>query len=81
MSMCRLFAASASDPVDVSFELLRSDNSVLRQSEAHDSGWGSVYYGEEGAEVHRFPNAAHADESLPAARTRRRGRLRHVRFG
>jgi glutamine amidotransferase len=62
--MCRLFAASASDPVDVSFELLRSDNSVLRQSEAHDSGWGSVYYGEEGAEVHRFANAAHADESF-----------------
>ena len=44
--MCRLFAAAASDPVDVSFELLRSDNSVLRQSEAHDSGWGSVYYTE-----------------------------------
>ena len=62
--MCRLFAAAASDPVDVSFELLRSDNSVLRQSEAHDSGWGSVYYTEHGEEVNRFPQAAHADESF-----------------
>src|SRR5688500_11779175 len=62
--MCRLFAAAASDPVDVSFELLRSDNSVLRQSEAHDSGWGSVYYTQHGQEVNRFPQAAHADESF-----------------
>jgi glutamine amidotransferase len=62
--MCRLFAAAASNPVDVSFELLRSDNSVLRQSEAHDSGWGSIYYSEDGPEVHRFPHAAHSDESF-----------------
>ena len=62
--MCRLFAAAASAPVDVSFELLRSDNSVLRQSEEHDSGWGSVYYTEHGEEVNRFPQAAHADESF-----------------
>ena len=63
--MCRLFAAAASDPVDVSFELLRSDNSVLRQSEEHDSGWGSVYYSEDGQpEVNRFPLAAHADGSF-----------------
>jgi predicted glutamine amidotransferase len=62
--MCRLFAAAASNPVDVSFELLRSDNSVLRQSEAHDSGWGSVYYTPQGEEVNRFPQAAHADESF-----------------
>jgi glutamine amidotransferase len=62
--MCRLFAASASDPVDVSFELLRSDNSVLRQSEQHDSGWGSVYYTEHGPEVNRFPQAAHAHGSF-----------------
>jgi predicted glutamine amidotransferase len=62
--MCRLFAAAASDPVNVSFELLRSDNSVLRQSEEHDSGWGSVYYSDGEPEVHRFPHAAHADESF-----------------
>jgi glutamine amidotransferase len=62
--MCRLFAAAASDPVDVSFELLRSDNSVLRQSELHDSGWGSVYYTEHGSEVNRFAQAAHAHESF-----------------
>ena len=63
--MCRLFAAAASDPVDVSFELLRSDNSVLRQSEAHDSGWGSMHY-TDGAPpaVNRFPHAAHADDSF-----------------
>jgi glutamine amidotransferase len=48
----------------VSFELLRSDNSVLRQSEQHDSGWGSVYYSDDGMEVNRFPQAAHAHESF-----------------
>ena len=63
--MCRLFAASASAPVDVSFELLRSDNSILRQSEEHDSGWGSAYYSEDGVpDVRRFADAAHADESF-----------------
>jgi len=62
--MCRLFAAAASDPVDVSFELLRSDNSVLRQSEEHDSGWGSVYYTDGVPEVNRFPHAAHADDAF-----------------
>ena len=63
--MCRLFAAAASVPVDVSFELLHSDNSVLRQSERHDSGWGSVYYDSNGEpDVNRFPQAAHADESF-----------------
>ena len=50
--------------MDVSFELLRSDNSVLRQSEEHDSGWGSVYYTEEGARGASLPEAAHADESF-----------------
>jgi predicted glutamine amidotransferase len=66
--MCRLFAAAASAPIDVSFELLRSDNSILRQSEKHDSGWGSVYYGSDGEpEVHRFPHAAHADETFDEA--------------
>ena len=47
-AMCRLFGAAASAPIDVSFELLRSDNSILRQSERHDSGWGSAYYSAEG---------------------------------
>jgi len=63
--MCRLFAASASAAVDVSFELLRSDNSILRQSEEHDSGWGSAYYSEDGVpDIRRFADAAHADESF-----------------
>ena len=60
--MCRLFAAAASEPVDVSFELLRSDNSVLRQSEEHDSGWGSAYYSGGQPDVRRFAHAAHADD-------------------
>jgi glutamine amidotransferase len=65
--MCRLFGAAASAPVDVSFELLRSDNSVLRQSERHDSGWGSAYYKDGVPEIHRFPHAAHADETFDEA--------------
>ncbi len=62
--MCRLFGAAASAPVDVSFELLHSDNSVLRQSEQHDSGWGSAYYSDGEPDIRRFPLAAHADESF-----------------
>src|SRR3989441_5499347 len=65
--MCRLFGAAASAPVDVSFELLRSDNSVLRQSERHDSGWGSAYYTDGTPRIRRFPHAAHADESFTEA--------------
>jgi predicted glutamine amidotransferase len=62
--MCRLFGAAASAPVDVSFELLRSDNSILRQSENHDSGWGSAYYSDGIPEIRRFPHAAHADDAF-----------------
>jgi len=62
--MCRLFAAAAGAPVDVSFELLRSDNSILRQSEEHDSGWGSAYYSNGVPDVRRFPHAAHADDAF-----------------
>jgi predicted glutamine amidotransferase len=65
--MCRLFGAAANAPVDVSFELLRSDNSVLRQSEEHDSGWGSAYYSNGEPVVRRFPHAAHADQSFTEA--------------
>jgi predicted glutamine amidotransferase len=62
--MCRLFGAVASAPVDLSFELLRSDNSVLRQSERHDSGWGSAYYKDGLPDIRRFAQAAHADEAF-----------------
>jgi predicted glutamine amidotransferase len=62
--MCRLFGAAASAPIDVSFELLRSDNSILRQSERHDSGWGSAYYANGQPDVRRFPEAAHAGEGF-----------------
>jgi predicted glutamine amidotransferase len=66
--MCRLFGAAASAPIDVSFELLGSDNSILRQSEQHDSGWGSAFYSPDGTPViHRFPHAAHADETFDEA--------------
>src|SRR4051794_27140388 len=73
--MCRLFAAAARAPIDVSFELLRSDNSILRQSELHDSGWGSAYYSAAGEPViHRFAHAAHADQTFDEA-TSGRSRL------
>jgi predicted glutamine amidotransferase len=72
--MCRLFGAAANAPVDVSFELLRSDYSVLRQSEEHDSGWGSAYYSDGEPKIQRFPHAAHADESFDEA-TSGRARL------
>jgi glutamine amidotransferase len=72
--MCRLFGAAASAPIDVSFELLESENSILRQSERHDSGWGSAYYADGVPDVHRFAEAAHADESFDEA-TSGRARL------
>src|SRR3954469_16701387 len=65
--MCRLFGAVASAPIDVSFELLESENSILRQSERHDSGWGSAYYHDGMPEIHRFAEAAHADATLDEA--------------
>src|SRR4051812_18140592 len=79
--MCRLFAAAASAPIDVSFELLRSDNSILRQSERHDSGWGSAYYSSDDVpDVRRFPEAAHADEAFDEVTTgRSRLIMVHVR--
>ena len=42
--MCRLFGTAASAPVDLSFELLDSENPLLGQSERHDSGWGIASY-------------------------------------
>jgi predicted glutamine amidotransferase len=65
--MCRLFGAVASAPIDVSFELLESENSILRQSERHDSGWGSAYYADGMPEIHRFAEAAHADATFDEA--------------
>jgi predicted glutamine amidotransferase len=72
--MCRLFGAAASAPIDVSFELLESQNSILRQSERHDSGWGSAYYANPMPDIHRFALAAHADEAFDEA-TSGRARL------
>ena len=36
----------------------------MRQSEQHDSGWGSAYYSDGEPDIRRFPLAAHADESF-----------------
>ena len=72
--MCRLFGAVAATPIDVSFELLEAQNSILRQSERHDSGWGSAYYSDGVPVIHRFPHAAHADEAFDEA-TSQRARL------
>jgi predicted glutamine amidotransferase len=67
--MCRLFGAAASAPINVRFELLESDNSVLRQSERHDSGWGCVFYRDHEPTVRRFPVAAHEDAGFTEATT------------
>jgi glutamine amidotransferase len=67
--MCRLFGAAASAPINVRFELLESDNSVLRQSEQHDSGWGCTYYRSGEPITRRFPVAAHADDGFTEATT------------
>src|SRR6476659_5072149 len=67
--MCRLFGAAASAPMNVRFELLESDNSVLRQSEEHDSGWGCAFYRDGEMFVRRFPLAAHSDAGFAEATT------------
>jgi glutamine amidotransferase len=65
--MCRLFGAAASAPVDISFELLKADNPLIRQSERHDSGWGIAYYLNGEPHVQRFPHAAHGDPGFSEA--------------
>jgi predicted glutamine amidotransferase len=78
--MCRLFGTAASAPVDISFELLESDNPLLDQSERHDSGWGIAYYPDGLPRVDRFPGAAHADPDFRgAARAVSRLFMAHVR--
>jgi predicted glutamine amidotransferase len=78
--MCRLFGTAASAPVDISFELLESDNPLLEQSERHDSGWGVAYYPNGTPKVERFAVAAHADVSFrQAARAVSRLFMAHVR--
>src|SRR3954452_1528167 len=67
--MCRLFGAAASAAINVRFELLESDNSVLRQSEQHDSGWGCAFYRNGEPFVRRFPEAAHVDAGFAEATT------------
>lgn len=67
--MCRLFGAASSAPIDVRSELLEAENSVLRQSERHDSGWGCTYYRSGVPVTRRFPVAAHADEGFTEATT------------
>jgi predicted glutamine amidotransferase len=78
--MCRLFGTAASAPVDISFELLESDNPFLDQSRTHDSGWGVAYYPDGQPRVERFPSAAHADPDFRgAARAVSRLFMAHVR--
>jgi glutamine amidotransferase len=67
--MCRLFGAAASAPVNVRFELVESGNSVLRQSEQHDSGWGCTFYRDGRPQSRRFPVAAHAHDEFTEATT------------
>jgi predicted glutamine amidotransferase len=65
--MCRLFGTAASAPVDLSFELLDSENPLLEQSERHDSGWGIACYENGVPLVRRFPKAAHVDPGFRSA--------------
>jgi predicted glutamine amidotransferase len=78
--MCRLFGTAASAPVDISFELLESDNPLLDQSAQHDSGWGIAYYPNGTPKLERFAGAAHADPDFRgAARAVSRLFMAHVR--
>ena len=81
--MCRVLGCVAREPVSIRHELLEADNPFIRQSENHDSGWGiAAHLRAEGEapELHRLPNAAHADSGFTPA-TELRGRIfnAHVR--
>ncbi|MBA3301959.1 MAG: class II glutamine amidotransferase [Thermoleophilaceae bacterium] len=68
--MCRILGAVAQEPTSLRHELLEAENPFVRQSEAHDSGWGSaVYERAEGAEpaLARFDQAAFEDPRFEEA--------------
>jgi predicted glutamine amidotransferase len=79
-----MFAAcgpSDSGPgISVSYELLEAPNSVLQQSEEHDSGWGIALYENGLPSLARFPVAAHTDtEFAIAVQVHARMTMVHVR--
>lgn len=81
--MCRVLGCVASEPVSIRHELLEAENPFIRQSEAHDSGWGIATYDRaEGGlpRCRRFPTPAYEDPGFHEA-TDATGRIfnAHVR--
>ncbi|MFY9489167.1 MAG: class II glutamine amidotransferase, partial [Solirubrobacterales bacterium] len=64
------FGAVAAAPISVRRELLDAVNPLIRQSEAHDSGWGMAAYREIGGEaplIERFATSAYDDKRFGVA--------------
>jgi glutamine amidotransferase len=68
--MCRLYTFRSSHRRKIECELIRSQNSLLRQSggdaegRAHSDGWGLGYYTDAGPQLTRRATAAADDESF-----------------
>ncbi len=78
--MCRVFGCVATEPVSIRHELLEAENPLIRQSEDHDSGWGTAAYARADGgppQLVRFPEAAYSDGEFVAA-TGLRGRIFNV---
>lgn len=81
--MCRILGAVAREPTSLRHELLEAPNPFVRQSESHDSGWGTAVYARTdgaGPELVRFAKAAFEDPRFePAVDARGRIFNCHVR--
>ena len=78
--MCRVFGCVSAEPASIRHELVEAENPLIRQSEAHDSGWGmAVYERADGLDpvLLRFPEAAYGDREFMGA-TNKRGRIFNV---
>ncbi len=68
--MCRLYTFRSSHPRKIECELVRAQNSLLRQSagdsegRVHSDGWGLGHYRDDTPHLIRHPTAAVADESF-----------------
>ena len=85
--MCRLYALIANEPTRVECSLVRSQNSLMRQSESdaegveHAHGWGVADYTQGGPLLDKQAWAAYHGEHFPrkAARVYARAVIAHVR--
>jgi glutamine amidotransferase len=85
--MCRLYALMANEPTRAECSLVRSQNSLMRQSEGdaegvvHGHGWGVADYTDGGPVVEKQAWAAYHGEHFPtrAARVHARAVIAHVR--